>query len=203
VRRPSAPDRPWVLFFGGNSPHLIEDGVHFLEAVTDGRDWGGAVWAYRGYDGSSGIPSPSVLHEDAAEVYARLLRVEQVKPERVHVVGFSLGTSVAVALSVRGVRPASLTLLAPTTELDMRPPNGRCSDRFETSKYLDSLTTPTLVVHGARDETLPISGARLIVARMGGRARLIEHPDLGHLELPEAPSVVGEVRTFVAGFRTD
>jgi pimeloyl-ACP methyl ester carboxylesterase len=113
-------------------------------------------------------------------------------------VGFSLGTSIAAALSHRGVRLASVTLLAPTTELDMRPADGKCRDRFETLKYLDKMTSPTLVIHGARDETLPISGGRLIVARLAERARLIEHPDLGHLELPETPAVIDEVRAFVA-----
>jgi len=200
VRKPSAPDSPWILFFGGNSSHLIEDGVRFLDAVTSGRDWGGAVWAYRGYDGSSGTPGPNSLPDDAFEAYSKLVRDEHVLPERVHLVGFSLGTTLVAAIAARGVRPASLTLLAPATELDMRPRDGTCRDRFETLKYLEGLTSPALVIHGSRDGTLPISGARLIVDRVGQRARLIEHPDLGHLELPETPAVIDEVRAFVAAY---
>lgn len=198
VRKPSAPDAPWILFFGGNSSHLLEDGVRFLEAVTLGRDWGGAVWAYRGYDGSSGTPDPNALPDDAFAAYSTLVREERARSERVHLVGFSLGSTLASGIAARGTRPASLTLLAPATELDMRPSDGACRDRFETSKYLDGMTSPALVIHGARDQTLPISGARLIVDRTSPRARLIEHAELGHLELPDAPAVVDEVRDFVA-----
>jgi pimeloyl-ACP methyl ester carboxylesterase len=198
LRKPSAPSGRWILFIGGNSDHLLEDGVRFIENVTAGSDWGGAVWAYRSYDGSTGSPDARALLDDAFEAYSNLIRVESAETGRVHVVGFSLGASVAVGLFERGARVASLTLLAPATELDMGTADEKCRDRFGTLEHLDTVTSPTLVIHGTNDETLPISGSRRIVARLGGRARLIEHANLGHLGLLQTPVVMDEVRAFVA-----
>ena len=56
------------------------------------------MWAYRGYDGSSGVPDPTTLVDDAVDAYSELVREQHVAPDRVHLVGFSLGTAVAAAL---------------------------------------------------------------------------------------------------------
>src|SRR5689334_18229222 len=49
-RRTQNPTAPWVVFYGGNSPDFLREGVRFVDSLLDGRDWGASVWAYRGYD---------------------------------------------------------------------------------------------------------------------------------------------------------
>jgi pimeloyl-ACP methyl ester carboxylesterase len=191
---------PWILFFPGNAAHPLEDGQRFIDAVIGDRPWGGVVWAYRGSDGSSGAPTPAALASDGARERAWLVSDESVDRSRVHVVGFSLGTSVAVAVASldRQEPPRTLTLLAPLTEIDLLPADGQAPQRYETLAELDAVSSPTFLIHGARDDVLPIEGARAIAKRLGARARLVEFPALGHLDLPSSVAVTDAVRAFVA-----
>jgi pimeloyl-ACP methyl ester carboxylesterase len=55
------------------------------------------------------------------------------------------------------------------------------SDHFAGGgAQLKSLGAPTLIVHGARDPLLPVEGARALAAQLGGNARYLELPELGH-----------------------
>jgi len=65
VRRPKAPDAPWVLFYQGNDAAMLRVGQDFLKRIGAGRDWGLAVYAYRGYDSSEGVPRLADLAADA------------------------------------------------------------------------------------------------------------------------------------------
>src|SRR4051812_10184084 len=56
LRRPSSNSAPWVLFYPGNDESQLERGHAFLTALAGDRDWGLAVYAYRGYDASDGKP---------------------------------------------------------------------------------------------------------------------------------------------------
>src|SRR5882757_5221027 len=49
VRRPKAVDAPWVLFYQGNDAHMLRVGQAFLSGLASDRDWGLAIYAYRGY----------------------------------------------------------------------------------------------------------------------------------------------------------
>lgn len=198
-RKPGDPGAPWIVFLGGNSPEFLGEGVRFVDALLAGRDWGASVWAYRSYDGSGGTPSATTLERDASTMLAHVVRDLAVSRERLHVVAFSLGTSLALAASAGDptFHPASLTLLAPFTELDMRPPGSAAPHRYDGMRYLDAVRCPVLVVHGLRDTTLSPSGSETIATRLGSRARLRTHAELAHLDLPTAPAVLAQVREFI------
>jgi pimeloyl-ACP methyl ester carboxylesterase len=201
LRRPAQrAGAAWVLFFPGNSSTVLADSQPFLDALVDGTDWGAAVYAYRGFDGSSGTPSPAACSSDALQQYTRLLQDEALERDRVHIVGFSLGTAIAVFVADRagGQGLASLTLLAPLTEIEVTPPGQRFGgDRYRTLDGLDAIGSPVLVVQGMADELLPPSGAALIADRLGGRARLVQLPGVGH-GLLHASGALDAVRTFIS-----
>ena len=54
VRRAREPSAPWVLFYSGNDASLLETGQRFLGRLAGDRDWGLAVFAYRGFESSDG-----------------------------------------------------------------------------------------------------------------------------------------------------
>src|SRR5882757_8688512 len=54
VRRPTAVGAPWVLFYQGNDADMLRVGQAFLSGLAFDRDWGLAIFAYRGYDSSAG-----------------------------------------------------------------------------------------------------------------------------------------------------
>lgn len=199
VRPAGRPGAPFILFFNGNSGQLLREGQELLTRLCSDPTWGAAVWAYRGFDGSTGHPNPSLLEDDAVVIYKKLLEQEKLEPRSVHVVAFSLGTSIATALvaKARDVAPASLSLLAPLTEIDLGERFQLRKDRYETLKYLSQVGAPTLVIHGENDQTLPASGGKLIAERLGARARFVEIPKDGHFELLDSEPVAELVRKFV------
>ena len=71
VRRPKAPDAPWVLFYQGNDAQMLKVGQAFLSRLGATRDWGLAIFAYRGYDSSDGVPRLPALAADAPEILAQ------------------------------------------------------------------------------------------------------------------------------------
>jgi predicted alpha/beta hydrolase family esterase len=204
---PTDPDAPWVLFFDGNSRTILADGQRFLDALRKAglADAGAGVWAYRGFDGNAGIPSALALAEDGWDAYSRLIARRALPPRQVHVVGFSIGTSVAVAVAARArgaTELASLSLIAPMTELDMlHEGHPGTADRYENLTRLDGVSAPVLVVHSRDDKTLPAAGARLIADRLGDRAHYVEVNGVDHNQMLGSPAVADAVREFIVRHR--
>jgi pimeloyl-ACP methyl ester carboxylesterase len=199
LREPATPAGPWILFFNGNSAQMLSEGQHVLDALCTERGWGGVVWAYRAFDSSGGTPSPAAIEDDGFKVYTELLTGQKILPDAVHLVGFSLGTSIAAAVAARACRrpPASLTLLAPFTKLYLGKRMQLFLHRYETSKWLDEIASPVLVIHGSLDATLKVEGGRAVAKTLGSRATLLELPELGHCELPTSPTALDAMRAFI------
>lgn len=206
VRRPQDPAAPWVLFYQGNDARMLRVGQEFLSGLAADRDWGLAVYAYRGYDSSAGEATLTNLAADAPRILAQLCATEAMERSRVHLVGFSIGAHLAVrAMAVAGLlrpKPASLTLLAPVDDIVMfrRSFYQRldAGDDFQTRPFLNDIPAPVLVMQGTADEALmgPEQG-RAIAARLGTRARYVELPGVGHVALLSNESVFATAREFI------
>ncbi len=206
VRRPQAADAPWVLFYQGNDQQMLKVGQAFLSRLAATRDWGLAIFAYRGYDSSDGAARLPELAADAPEILAQLCATERVDRGRVHLVGFSIGGHIVVRAMVTAARlqpkPASLTLLAPVDDIIMVPRSFYDKldpgDDFQTRPFLPEIPAPVLVVQGTKDEALlgPEQG-RAIAAVLGSRARYLELPGVGHVELMENEPTLAAVRELI------
>jgi len=206
VRRPQAADAPWVLFYQGNDAHMLKVGQAFLSSLAGPRDWGLAIFAYRGYDSSDGVARLPLLAADAPEILAQLCATEKVDRARVHVVGFSIGGHLAVrAMAVaarQAPKPASLSLLAPVDDITMVPRSFYDKfdpgDDFITRPYLADIPAPVLVVQGTADEALkgPEQG-RAIAAALAERARYVELPGAEHVALMTNEPALSATREFI------
>lgn len=206
LRRPKAADAPWVLFYQGNDAHLLRVGQAFLNRLGADRDWGLAVFAYRGYDSSSGTPHYAELAQDAPEILKQLCATEHISRGRVHIVGFSIGGHLAVRAMAVAARmqpkPPSLTLLAAVDDIVMYRHSVYekldPGDDFLTQPYLDAIPAPVLVVQGTADEALlgPEQG-RAIAAHLADRARYLELPGVGHVALMSDASAISATRELI------
>ncbi|MEJ0099026.1 MAG: alpha/beta hydrolase [Pseudomonadota bacterium] len=199
LREPATPAGPWVIFFNGNSATVLHEGQQVLDALCADHGWGGIVWGYRGFDSSRGAPDPASLEDDGFKAYTALLADQKIRPGAVHIVGFSLGTSVAAAVAARASAqpPASLTLLAPMTHLYLGERTQLRLHRYETEKWLPQIASPTLVIHGDKDATLDVGNGRAVAAALGSRASLLVLPGIAHYELPLTPAAQDAMRTFI------
>lgn len=128
---------------------------------------------YRGYGRSQGAPSRQGIHEDANAALTRLRTLEGVDPERIVVIGQSLGGAIALALVGEGNRAgvrglvidssfASYVSVANTVFGDspFSIPLVSClvSDDHAPSPNLKNRgDVPLVVIHGDRDGTVPFS----------------------------------------------
>ena len=205
VRRPSRRDAPWVLFFPGNDASQLTTGQAFLERLRGDRDYGLAVYSYRGYDSSGGTPSTESLTQDAYQVLKNLLEREHIDPARLHVVAFSLGGYVAagaVGKAARaGTKVSSLSTLAAVADMEMGLSFWRqrlvLGDMVETLPLLDDVPGPVLLLHGTADKTIPVEQGRAIAAKLGSRARLQELPGVGHFDINENATAIEAVRAVI------
>jgi hypothetical protein len=199
-------DRPRtaVVFFHGNGENLAtmqlaglyDDferlGVHFL-AVD-----------YPGYGRSRGTPSEASL---VAAGEAGLAWLERRFPDSPKAVaGWSLGAAVAVQVARRqGARVDRLALLSAWDDLTSLAaahfPRWLVSmglpDRYDSLAAAPEIAAPTLMIHGTRDQIIPIVHGERLYAAFGERARMVRVPDAGHNDLLARPVVWEELARFL------
>ena len=95
---PAKGDRPTLLFLHGNAGEIADRADRF--AFYQAQGYGVAFLSYRGYGGSTGAPSEPGLLTDAKAAYDHL-RSRGIPPERIVLVGESLGTGPAVITAAR------------------------------------------------------------------------------------------------------
>lgn len=186
-RAAAKPGQPTVLYFHGNAGHLAARAERIRAFQQAG--WGVLMMSYRGYSGSTGSPSEAANVADARLAYDMLAR-EGVGGEALIVYGESLGTGIATRIAVER-RVAMLVLDSPFTSMvDMAvrvypflPSRQLLSDRYESARDLPRVKAVVLVLHGARDQVVPVAMGREMHALAGEPKRLVIYPDGTHSDL--------------------
>ena len=176
---PPQRDLPLVLYFHGNAGSLRNRADRFRALTEDG--YGLVALSYRGYGGSTGSPSEAGMIADAQAAYA--FAAARVPPERIVVFGESLGTGVAVALAATQ-RIGRLVLEAPftsTADVAARiywylPVRFLMKDQFHSDQRIGKVTAPLLVLHGERDQVVPIALGERLFALANEPKRFVRFP---------------------------
>jgi fermentation-respiration switch protein FrsA (DUF1100 family) len=185
---PAKPGHAVVIYFPGNGDFLAALVSHFRNMTADGT--GLVALSYRGYAGSSGRPSEQGLLSDAAAAYA--FAAARYGADRMVLWGFSLGSGVAVALAVdRAV--GKVILEAPYTSVAdvagslfwYAPVRWLIRDSFRSDQRIARMTAPLLIMHGARDATIPIHLGERLFALAREPKQFVRFADGGHNTLDD------------------
>lgn len=194
---------PAVVYFGGRSEEVS------WVARDAGRMFPGmAVLAvnYRGYGGSHGQPGEALLVADACMLFDWLSARTGVDPNRIALVGRSLGSGVAV--QVAQARPAhSLVLVTPYDSilaLAKRrfrgvPVRLVLRHRFESVRHAPSLRVPTLVLRAENDVVVPHSHTDRLVAKLSHLLRDETMAGSNHYDIPYLATTQERVAEFLTG----
>jgi fermentation-respiration switch protein FrsA (DUF1100 family) len=176
-------NKPVALYFHGNGGSLRMRADRFRDVTADG---GGLVaLSYRGYAGSSGAPTEAGLAADALAAYA--FTTARYPAERIALWGESLGSGVAVALAAE--KPVGwLILQSPfTSAADVGaqrywfvPVRLLMKDQFRSDLRIGKVTAPVLVLHGERDDVVPIALAERLYNLINAPKRFVRFPEIGH-----------------------
>lgn len=164
----SRADRPVMLWCHGNAGNII----HRLDNLGHLYRMGLSVFLfdYRGYGKSQKYdPSENGLYQDAMGAYDWLTRTRKIPPARICLFGRSLGAAVAGELAVQ--RPASSLILEsafPSIEAVARhhyaglPVHWFLGARFRLVDRLPHVSLPKLIIHGDRDDIIPLALGRQV-----------------------------------------
>ena len=182
-----APSLGHVLFCHGNAGNLGDRVAHVELLAAEGFDV--LAFDYRGYGRSTGRPSEPGLRLDARAARAALLARAGVDAARVLYLGESLGGAVALALAVE-LPPAGLILQSAFTSIrDMARlhypfvPSALVPDAYPSLRLIRGLRAPLLVLHGARDEIVPLMYGEALLEAAPGRKRMHVFSGPGHNDL--------------------
>jgi len=203
VQFPPPDDRArTVVIFHGNGETMA--GRARLGQDLRARGLGVVLAEFRGYGLSSrsGPPDEAGLYRDAAAILDELER-QGIGPQRVALLGISLGTGVAAEMAARG-RAAAVVLVSPYTSITamasgftaLLPTSWLCPDRFDTLSKAPRIRVPTLVIHGDADEVVPFGMGRQVAAAIpGATLRVVRgghHNDLFLLAGSELEEAIAE-----------
>lgn len=174
-REPKLPDSPVILMFHGNA------GSHFhripiYQALT--KD-GAAVLGvgYPGYGGNAGTPNQTELFQAARDNYNWLVQ-KGIRPDRIIIVGESLGSGVAAHLASQN-DAAGLIMIAAHTGMDelaqrrfpIFPARWLVKDRYRSIDRIGDINMPLVWIHGTNDQLIAFSmGQRLFDAARDPKA---------------------------------
>lgn len=179
--------KPTVIYFHGNTG-IVADAMHKLIPLVN-AGYGVLMPEYRGFDGNAGTPSEQGLIQDA-EAALRFVR-EKTPDAPVVYYGMSMGTGVANALAEK-FPPAALVLECGFTSMTAAaqhrywflPVKLLIKDTYNSKKRIASFTAPLLILHGAKDKTVPVSHAsEMLNAAKSANKTLKIYPDGRHIDL--------------------
>ncbi len=177
--------RGHVLLCHGNAGDVRDRTRHVRLLAAAGFDV--LVFDYRGYGASSGRPTVEGTRRDARAAHDALLA--RASGGRVLYLGESLGAAVALALAVERP-PAGLVLQSAFTSVrDMAAlhypffPRAVVPGAYESLALVSRLRAPLLVLHGDRDEIVPVAHGRALYEAAPEPRRLRVLAGRGHNDL--------------------
>lgn len=196
--------RGTLLFFHGNAGN-VSDRLPQIERLAA---LGLEVFAvgYRGYGKSAGAPSETGLYADAEAAWQALTVRFGVKPERIVLLGESLGGGPALELATKHACAGLILQSTFTSVGDMArrafpllPLGGLMKTKFDNLSRIGAVACPKLVMHSKDDEIIPFEmGARLFEAAKPPKW-FAEYAGAGHNDLLalKGAEYAEDVRDFV------
>lgn len=164
---PAKAGKQTLLFFHGNGGNVAYRAEKFKKLMAEG--YGVFMLGYRGFGGSEGAPSERALVADANVAYGYVISSLGLSTVDIIIYGESIGTSVAVQVAANQ-EAAALILEAPMYSVlsiaqaryPYVPVRPFLRDKFESNLYIAGVNAPLLVVHGDRDEVIPVASGRAL-----------------------------------------
>jgi pimeloyl-ACP methyl ester carboxylesterase len=189
-----------VLYFGGNG----EDVLHTASTASAIDARAVVVVNYRGYGGSTGEPGQRALYADGLAIYDYAIK-RGVPPERIVVMGRSLGSGVASMLA--GARPVrAAVLITPFDSLasvaaghyPFLPVRLLLRHPFPSMDWAQRATAPALILAADHDTVVPASHARKLFAAWAGEKQIHVLAGTGHNDVETHPDYYRLINEFLA-----
>ena len=141
------------------------------------------AYDYAGYGGSTGKAGEKQACTDIETAYRFLTEKEKIPPEKILVIGFSIGTGPSSYLASK-YPVKGLLLAAPfASATQVVFPFSLPFDRFPSAERLSQSQVPVLVFHGTADRIIPCRNGKKVFDKAAGRKKLVIVPGADHNDL--------------------
>jgi uncharacterized protein len=187
IIRPPSSKQSWIVFFYGNGMTL--GGTAHIRERLGNAGYGVVCVEYAGYGVSSGTLSEHGCYRAADAAITYLQRERSAALDQLALVGWSLGSAVAMdQASRRRLRAQVLlspltSLFAATLDLAHLGKAAFSAGPFNALSKAKSVDCPTLIVSGTNDILTRPWMANELTKAMGRHARLIDLSGVGHNDM--------------------
>ena len=178
---------PTVIYLHGNAGHIGHRG-HKVRPYLD-AGYGVLLVSWRGYGGNPGSPTEQGFYDDARAAFD-FLEAQGVAAADIVVYGESIGGGAAGQLATER-EIGALVLEAPFTSAPdvaqraywFLPARYILLDRFESKSKIGDIDAPLFIVHGERDQVVPVDMGRSLLAAANEPKDARFFPGAGHNDL--------------------
>ena len=194
-------DKPVIVYFHGNGGALRNRVERFGKLSRAGL--GLVAVEYRGFGGNAGVPTEAGLIADGEAGYA--FAATHYPTKQIVLWGESLGTAIAVAVAAE--KPVGRVILeAPFTSAAAVgakhywyvPVRLLMTDQFRSDARIGKVTAPLLILHGAKDDTVPYAMGEHLFDLANKPKHIVRFLDGGHEDLDKNGALIA-VGRFLAG----
>ena len=181
-------DGPVVLWAHGNAGNLTGRARHAQVLADEGVSV--FLFDYRGYGRSEGEPDEEGIYQDTEAAYEFLTEKRDISPQRVVLLGRSLGSAPAARLSTR-VPHAGTILVSPLPSAKRMarrmfaglPVDWLGTAKFPVIEWVAQRTRPLLVIHGDLDQLIPLKFGREVFAAAAEPKEFFLLEGVGHNDI--------------------
>ena len=184
IIRPPVDKQRWIVFLYGIG--MTVAGTWPVRRWLGGAGYGVACVEYAGFGVSSGAPSEFGCYRSADAAVTYLQRQASIAPDQIALVGWSLGSAVAIDLASRRDVGAQVLLSPMTSLLACAIDLARIGKTpfafgpFDALSRARGVGCPTLIVSGSHDALTRPWMAKELTEAMRGHARLVSLRGVGH-----------------------
>lgn len=198
---PTQPQFPTIVYFHGNAGNIGLRGPIIKPFLEEG--YGVLLVTYRGYSGNPGEPNEAGLYQDGRAAIGFLQR-RHVPEACIVLYGESIGTGVAVQLATE-YRVGALILQSPFTSLGdvgqlhypFFPVKWMIKDYFNSLEKAKQIHSPTLVLYGNRDDTIPTQLSIQLYEALPAPKHLEPLADIGHNDRFDSQFTIKFIKEYV------
>ena len=189
-----------LVMFHGNAGHL-SNRIYKLNELHK-LDINILLISWRGFSGNKGSPTEQNLYKDA-KAAIKWLNDQKISNNQIILYGESLGSGVAVELGKQNTFN-SIILEAPFTSIENSakiyypylPVKLLLKDRYDSISKIEMINTPILIMHGKKDDIVPISMGRELFAKANSPKHSYFTSEDDHM-MEFNLSLLNEIKNFI------
>lgn len=193
---------PIVIYYGGNAED-ISFNLDWFDKFSSASLF---LMNYRGFGKSSGRPTQEGLFSDALAIYDHLVNKFHIKPDKICLMGRSLGSCIAAYVASQR-RVGGLILITPFDSIAnlvskffrFFPIKKFLERYFNTSKYLEHVRGKFLIIAAGSDEIIPKRCLENLLAKYQHQVDFVEIMSANHQNISEYQEYINAIERYIHG----